>query len=108
MSNRAKAANGQELILGIRPRDIHYEPVSSDEERPFLGSVVAVETTGDRLDVQLETRSRMELTVSLDLSYQPNLGEFGRVTLDPSGIKIFRKGPFGQNIDFDNVVSHRD
>lgn len=108
LSNRAKAANGQELTLGIRPRDLHYEPVSSDEKKQFLGKVVAVETTGDRLDVQFETRYRMELTISLDLSYRPNVGEFGRVMLDPSGIRIFKKGPFGQNIDFDNVVDHRD
>lgn len=108
LSNRAKAANGQELTLGIRPRDLHYEPVSNNEERSFLGRVMTVETMGDRLDVQLETRSGTELTIGLDLSYRPNIGEFGRFTLDPSGIKIFRKGQFGPNIDFDNVAYNRD
>ena len=108
LSNRAKAANDQELILGIRPRDIHYEPVSSDEERHFLGRVEVIETPGDRLDVQFVTRSGTELTVSLDPSYRLNVGDLGRVTLDPSGVKIFRKGPFGPNIDFANVADHKD
>jgi len=105
LANRVKAVNGQELTLGIRPRDLRFEPVSGCEEKQLLGRVDAIETPGDRLDVHIITAcSGTECTVSVDPCSQPNVGDLGRVTLDPQGIKIFRKGPFGPNIVFDNAI----
>jgi multiple sugar transport system ATP-binding protein len=107
LAGLANAADGEELTLGIRPRDLRYELSGGGNGIQWLGRVDAIETPGDRLDMHVRTRSGTEFTVSADPHSCPSVGDLVRVTPDSSGIRIFRKGLLGQNVACENLTGSK-